>query len=213
LDQNIGLKLVATDTYRLAEKTISLEDLQIVAKEDFKCLIPLRTVEEVIKISKEKLDLAEISADPNQIMFEWKETKLVSRLLEGDFPDYESVVPKGFDAQLTVPYEKLLESLKVTGIFASKLNDVKINVETKAKKLLISASDSFVGQNQARIELESVKGQDKEVVFNYRYLIDGLLVLDSKDRVFIGFTAPEKPALIRQEADLSYFYILMPLRL
>ncbi|MEW5805438.1 MAG: DNA polymerase III subunit beta [Patescibacteria group bacterium] len=213
LDQSLGLKLTATDTFRLAEKTLNFEDFQPLTKNDFKCLIPLKTAEEIIRIAKEKLEPVEISVDPNQIQFSWKETKLVSRLLEGEFPDYDSVVPKSFEAQAIVSYGKLLESLKITGIFASKLNDVKLNLDIKAKKISLSASDSFIGQNQGKIELDSAKGQDREIIFNYRYLLDSLAVLDPKDKIFIGFTTAEKPALIRQENDSSYFYILMPLRI
>lgn len=213
LDKTLGLKLVATDTFRLAEKTLTFDDFQLLTKEEFKCLVPLKTVEEVISIAREKLEPVEITLDPNQIQFSWQETTLVSRLLEGEFPDYEAVVPKSFEVQTTLNYEKFFEALKISGVFASKLNDVRIKVETKTKKLILSASDSFIGQNQSQVELNSVKGQNLEAVFNYRYLLDGLSGLDSKSEVFLGFTTPEKPALLRQEKDSSYFYILMPLRL
>lgn len=213
LQSGLGLKLVSTDTFRLAEKTIPDNELQVLTKEKVSCLIPLRAAEEAMKIAREKLEPCEISIEPNQILFEWKETSLVSRLLEGEFPDYEAVVPKEFDSQLTVSQERILEMLRVTGVFASKLNDVKVNFSPKDKKLVLSAQDSFIGSNQAKIDLEQSKGETKEIVFNYRFLLDGLQAMGSKEKIFIGFGQTERPILIRSNADSSYFYILMPLRL
>lgn len=212
-NQGLGLKLVSTDTFRLAEKTIPDNEFQALTKDKTACLIPLRTAEEAMKIAKEKLEPCEISIEPNQILFEWKETSLVSRLLEGEFPDYDAVVPKEFESQLTVSQGKFLEALRATGVFASKLNDVKVNLLVKEKKLALLAQDSFIGQNLAKIELDFVKGENKEVVFNYRYLLDGLQAATEKEKIFIGFASQERPALIRSESDSSYFYILMPLRL
>ena len=212
-NQGLGLKLVSTDTFRLAEKTIPDSEFQALTKDKTACLIPLRTAEEVMRIAKEKLEPCEISIEPNQILFEWKETSLVSRLLEGEFPDYDTVVPKEFESQLTVSQGKFLEALRATGVFASKLNDVKVNLLVKEKKLALLAQDSFIGQNLAKIELDSVKGENKEIVFNYRYLLDGLQAATDKEKVFIGFASQERPVLIRSESDSSYFYILMPLRL
>ncbi|KKS08012.1 MAG: DNA polymerase III subunit beta [Candidatus Brennerbacteria bacterium RIFOXYC1_FULL_41_11] len=211
--EGIGLKIVATDTFRLAEKIIPDNEFHALVKEKTYCLIPLRTAEEVMKIAKEKLEPCDISIDQNQILFEWKETSLISRLLEGEFPDYDAVVPKDFESQLTASQEKLLEALRVTGVFSSKLNDVKLNFSPKDKKLILLAQDNFVGSNQAKVELESVKGESREMVFNYRYLLDGLQAMQVKEKVFIGFGSQERPILIRSENDASYFYILMPLRL
>ena len=98
-------------------------------------------------------------------------------------------------------------------MFSSKLNDVKLNFSPKDKKLILLAQDNFVGSNQAKVELESVKGESREMVFNYRYLLDGLQAMQVKEKVFIGFGSQERPILIRSENDASYFYILMPLRL
>lgn len=209
----MGLKIVATDTFRLAEKTIPDNEFQALIKERFSCLVPLRTAEEVMKIAKEKLEPCEISIDQNQILFEWKETNLVSRLLEGEFPDYEAVVPKEFESQVVVSQEKFLEALKATSVFSSKLSDIKLNLLSKERKLMLSAQDSFVGSNQARIDLDLSKGENREMVFNYRYLLDGLQAMQIKEKIFIGFGSQERPILIRSENDASYFYILMPLRL
>lgn len=207
-----GLKLAATDTFRLSEKTIGLDDFQPLTKEGFSCLLPLKTAEELIKILKEKLEPVEISLDQNQVEFSWKETTLVSRLLEGEFPDYDQIIPRDFESQGLVFHQKLIEALKISGIFASKLNDVKLNFSVKNKKIFLNSSDNFSGKNQSKIDLESAKGNDLEIVFNYRFLLDGLSVIDQKDRLFLGLI-PEKPALIKNQSDPSFIYILMPLRL
>lgn len=207
-----NFKLVATDTYRLAEKRIALSDLIAASEIKQSCLIPLKTAQEVMRIAKEQPESVSIFLDPNQILFSWKETRLVSRLLEGEFPEYGSVVPQEFCTTVILRQNKFLEALKVSGVFSSRLNDVRFTVRPSEKKFILHASDSMIGENQAIVPIEAIEGTDIEISFNYRYLLDVLAVLDSKNKIVLRFSDIDRPVLLQQEADDSYFYILMPLR-
>ncbi len=213
IDPDGDMKIAATDTFRLAEKTIPRSEIKLNITEPKTCLIPLRTAQEVIRVAKEKLEPIEIAIDANQILFQWKETEMVSRLLEGEFPDYQAVIPKQLQSEATVSYTRFLEALKVTGIFSSRLNDVKIRIDPTAQAVILRAADSSVGENEARVPVEDAKGSDLEVVFNFRFLLDGISAFDAKDKLYIGFSDVDKPALIKPHGDASYFYILMPLRM
>ena len=208
-----GMICAATDTFRLAEKTIPLSELRTKIDAPLSCLVPLRTSQEVIRIAKEKLEPVEILIDENQIAFQWKETSMVSRLLEGEFPEYKAVIPKSFSTEASVSRARLLEAIKVTGVFSSRLNDVKLKVTPKTKGVLLSAADASIGENEAQVQAESASGDEIDAVFNYRYLIDGITSLDAKDALDIGFGGSDKPMLMRTHGDASYLYILMPLRI
>ena len=208
-----GMICAATDTFRLAEKTIPLSELRTKIDHTLSCLIPLRTAQEAIRIAKEKLEPVEILIDESQIAFVWKETSMVSRLLEGEFPEYKAVIPKTFMTEASVSRQRFMEAIKVTGVFSSRLNDVKLKIVPKTKEVLLSAADASIGENEAHVQADAVSGDEIDAVFNYRYLIDGIASLDAKDALDIGFGGQDKPMLMRSHGDSSYLYILMPLRI
>ena len=208
-----GLKFAATDVFRLSEKTIPSSEIQTSLEENLNCLIPLKTAQEVSRIAKDKLELVEIYAEENQIGFKWEDTKFISRLLEGEFPEYSSIIPQTFKTRGVVFYDKLFESLKVSGVFSSRLNDVKLKFIPKEKRLILKSADSNIGENEAVINLESAEGEEMEATFNYRYLLDGVSVLEPKDKIFIALADIDKPIYLKSLSDQSYFYILMPLRI
>ena len=207
-----GLKLAATDTFRLAEKTVPAKELLSSPGEKQSCLIPLRTAQEVLRIAKEKLEPVTVQLEPNQIQFNWQEVRLVSRLLEGEFPEYSSVIPREFKTKITVNHSKLWEALKVSGVFSSRLNDVKFQIFPNKKRIILGASDSQTGENQATLLPEEISGEEIEASFNYRYLLEALGVFNPKSKVQLNFTGSDKPLFLQQENDNSCFYILMPLR-
>ncbi len=208
-----GLKLAATDVFRLSEKTIPLTEIQTNFEENINCLIPLKTAQEVSRIAKDKLELVEIYIEENQIGFKWEDTTFISRLLEGEFPEYSSIIPQSFKIKGVVFYNKLFEALKVSGVFSSRLNDVKLKFIPKEKRLILKSADSSIGENEAIVNFESVEGEEIEATFNYHYLLDGVSVLSPKDKIFIALADIDKPIYLKSFNDQSYFYILMPLRI
>ncbi len=208
-----GLKFAATDVFRLSEKTIPLAEIQTNFEENISCLIPLKTAQEISRIAKDKLELVEVYIEENQIGFKWEDTKFISRLLEGEFPEYSSIIPQSFRTKGVVSYNKLFESLKISGVFSSRLNDVKLKFIPKEKKLVLKSADSTIGENEAVVNFESAEGEEIEATFNYRYLLDGVSVLEPKDKVFIALADIDKPIYLKSLSDQSYFYILMPLRI
>ncbi len=207
-----GLKLVATDIFRLAEKTIQTKELLSAPEAKLSCLVPLRTAHEVLRIAKEKLEPVTVQVEPNQIQFSWQDVRLVSRLLEGEFPEYSSVVPHDFKTEVLLNHAKFLEALKVSGVFSSRLNDVKFQVQPKTKKFILGASDSLTGENQAIVLPEAISAMEFEASFNYRYILEALAVFNAKNKVRLRLSGADKPLFLQQEGDNSCFYILMPLR-
>jgi len=202
------LKLAATDTFRLAE--IKIPGLQIKNNfnQGFSVIIPLKTTQELTRIIGGS-DMVNIYIDNNQILFKTQDLEVVSRLIEGKFPDYNSIIPKDSDVQVLVGKEDLINALKLTSSLSSRVNEVRLKVDGK-KVLEVYSSDNALGENNYLVPAK-ITGKDAQIAFNWRYLLDGVRVL-SGDQVFLGINNESKPVIINTPKDISYFYILMPIK-
>jgi len=203
------LKFVSTDSFRLAEKTINSQDFSSTGQK-FSALMPIRAAQEVLRISQEREGEVKIGVDPNQILFSWEDVNFISRLLENDFPEYHSIIPKNYLAEVSVPRKKFLEALRVSGVFSSKINDVRLALQPP-DKLVLKSANAAVGENEAVLPCQT-KGDAVDVAFNYKFLIDGLENI-WQDTVFFGVNRENSPAMIRGKDDSGYFYLLMPIRI
>jgi len=204
------LKLAATDSFRLAEKNILTTQFKSNIEQGFKIIIPLKTIQEVNRIFKEEDNLINIYFEPNQILFKTENCEIISRLISGDFPEYQSIIPQSFETEIILNKEELINAIKITGLFTDKLNEVKLSIKEGIKNIEVSSFNQVLGENQYLVPAK-IKGVSQEIVFNWRFLLDGVRVLDSED-IFLGLNGDNKPALIKSPNDTSYFYILMPIK-
>ncbi len=203
-----ALKLVSTDGFRLAEKTIPGNLLNEKKGEPFKILVPLKTALEVARILKDS-DVVKIYHDENQVLFKTENSELISRLVEGNFPDYSSIMPKGFGAEIIVDREELGNAIKLAGIFGQKNSELRIAIQENKKAIEISSADQTLGENSNLISAK-IKGEASEVFFNWRYLADPMKSIKAKE-IFLGLQEEANPALVRAVSDLSYVYIVKPI--
>ena len=207
------LRFVATDSFRLAQKIVDKNFYQTQIEEEVKLLIPQKTIQELIKIIDlfDELAFIDIYFDPNQIAFDFQNTILISRLINASFPEYQEIIPKDFDSQVIVSREDLVSGIKLTSVFSSKINDLKLKIPTTLKNLELIAQDPVSGENVLYLE-GKIEGKPQEIVFNYKYLLDGLKPIKS-EKVFLGINKDSKPSLIKDIEDDSYLYILMPIKI
>lgn len=205
-----NLKLAATDSFRLAEKTIPDTQFDSNIEHAFKMIIPLKTIQDVVRIFKDEDDKINIGFDPNQVLFKTENVEIISRTIGGNFPDYQSIIPQLFETEVIVNRDQLINALKLTSSFTDKLNEIKVVVGEKTKNIEVYSSSQILGDNQYLIPAK-IKGQSLEIVFNWRFLLDGIKVLDSES-VFMGLNGHNKPAIIKSPGDISYFYVLMPIK-
>ena len=204
-----SIKLVATDSFRLAEKTIPGSQFKANHKNTFKLLVPLKTSQELLRILKEG-EVLRIYHDPNQILFKTENLEFISRLVDGNFPDYTAVIPRKLDSEIVVSREELISALKLTGIFGSRFGEIKIRVPEAKKTIEIWSADEMVGENHYFLTAK-VRGKTKEASFNWRHLLDGLKAIKGEE-VFLGLNSEDnKPALLKTPSDVFYLYILMPI--
>lgn len=205
-----AVTLVATDSFRLAERKLDSNQIKSTLN-GTKVIIPLRTAEEVLKIFSSKPDEnINIFIDPTQILFKTETIKAVSRLIDGNFPDYQSIIPKQIKTEVFVPRQEFINAVKLTSSFSGRANDISISVGDNKKFVELSSSDSALGENHYKVPIR-LKGEKFDLVFNWKYIIDGLKIFKGKE-VMLGVNSPDKPILIKSLEEQHLFYVAMPIR-
>lgn len=202
-----NLKIVATDSFRLAEATISGKNIQNTFTKGIEITVPLKTAQELARVLEE--GKIRVFTDETQIVFEGKELKLVSRLVEGKFPDYQAIIPKETDTQITLNREDFINGVKLSGSFSGRNNEVSVAVKN-SKTIEIYSGDSRIGENKYVIPAQ-VDGPDTQIAFNWNFLLEGLRNEDSKD-VVLKMNGEERPTVVQSPQSSDYFYILMPIK-
>jgi len=209
------LKIVATDSFRLGEKTI---DLKEEVKKESNFILTQETARELLNILSYKKE-GEIICypNPNQVLFEllMEETShpqinLMGRLIEGEYPKYQEVIPKKSTVRIQIEKEKLANQIKEAGLFSGKILEVKLTPQVKEGKLKIFSQSPDVGRSKTYLPAQ-IEGEELEISFNYKFLLDGLNNIKSSE-VILELSGEEGPALLKPVGDESYIYILMPIK-
>jgi DNA polymerase-3 subunit beta len=208
------IKIAATDSFRLAEKNILLEGP---VKKDVSFILPQKPARELINILDGKDGKLKIYFSPNQTMFEFPmkevdhpQVQVVSRLIDGEYPNYEEIIPKKFKTHVVLRRDEFLNQIKAASLFSGKINEVKIKVNVETKDIEISAQDKDIGQSKSNITAK-IDGENIETSFNYKFLIDGLLNIKSSEIIF-EFSKEDGPCVLRPVGENSYIYVVMPIK-
>lgn len=202
------LKVVATDSYRLAEKTITLKEKTSL---DMECIVPARTIVELGKIlSRAEDEEVELSVSKNQVLFVLGDVQLMSRLIEGKFPPYEKVIPKETKTKLEVLDEALANVVRRVSLFARENNNsIKISA-TNDGKLTVATDETRVGEEKAELDVK-IQGDNNKISLNAQYLLDVLNYIQSDD-ILVEIDDKLSPAVVRPLKEKDYVYIIMPLK-
>ncbi|MEX2054110.1 MAG: DNA polymerase III subunit beta [Candidatus Colwellbacteria bacterium] len=203
-----SLKLVGTDSFRLAEATISGNQLKNTFSKGLMITVPLKAAQELGHVAEEKESI-KIYTDEAQVLFETESLNLVSRLVEGKFPDYTAIVPKDTENNVLVDRADLINGLKLASSFAGRSSEITLRIRNK-KTLEIFSSDSAIGENKYLLPIKA-DGPDVDVIFNWQFLLDGAKSESSKE-ISLGLNGEERPAVIKSPDSAGYFYILMPIK-
>ena len=209
-----NLKLVGTDSFRLSKKVIEEGKIKTNIKDELQIIVPLRCAQELLRIlgeEGENSSLVKISPDPNQIQFTVGDIRLISRLINAQYPPYSSVIPQEFKNKIILNKDEMKEAVKVVGLFSGKINDIKLTIKPSSSELFLESRDPNVGQSSSVIKLEEAQGGGLEISFNYRYLLDGLNSI-KEEKVFLGLNKETSPGVLRGKDNTDYIYILMPIK-
>jgi DNA polymerase-3 subunit beta len=213
--QKNEIKMVATDSFRLAEKKIAIKTG---LSEDYSLILPQSAAKELTGIlSGEDGDL-KIKFSPNQISFKYilnktskSEVKFTSRLVEGKYPNYKEIIPEEYKTTLIVDKDKFLNQVKSASLFSGKINEVKLDIKKKDKKIKISSQHPDLGEHESFLEGD-IDGKNLSISFNYRFLIDGISAIKDK-KIKFELTTKEGPAALKSiNKKPDYLYIIMPIK-
>jgi DNA polymerase-3 subunit beta len=197
------VEFAATDSFRLSEKITNLKGGINKA-----FILPRNTVVELIRILDNLDEEVLMVVSENQILVEGADFEIISRLVDGHYPEYKRVIPEKFISIAKINKTEFEKKIRLASIFSSTISDVKIKAD---KNLLeISAKNSERGEIAATVACE-VKTKPFEVSVNYHYLLDGLKVI-STENVILEFTGDGSPVVLRGENNKNQTYVIMPLR-
>ncbi len=202
------LTLAATDSYRLAEVRLPLTT----SKEEQRAIVPSRSLSELLRLLPESGDVAMVMGE-NQVSFQVESTELVTRLIEGQFPDYTQIIPTSFTSTLTLDASQFTKTLRQVSLFCrSGINDVTLQYDQDMSKL--TAANAQVGASDVELP-GSLSGNGGSIVFNWRFLLDGLAVagteevaLQLNDEKGPGLIVPVNPSKVQP----PFRYLVMPIR-
>lgn len=209
------LTMAAADGYRLSVRSISLT--RPVA-DPFSIIVPARALSELARVSGEQQDPIVITVTPthNQVLFQLTDILLVSQLIDGNFPDYRQIIPRNWNTHTVVDTATLLKACKTALIFArdaahiSRLH-IKPGSDLNPGHIIVSATSAETGDDVSELDA-TVEGEELEIAFNVRYLIDVLSVAGTP-QVSLDATTADSPGVIRPVGDVDYTHVIMPMHL
>lgn len=198
------LYIVATDSYRLAEKAL------IKHKGTMSLLIPAGAMQDMLRILDDSDEPVRVTHDDQQVLFRVGEVELVSRLIDGKYPEYRKLIPGKFEVSATLSRDDFTNITKVSSLFAREsAGSVTIKVDEDSGLVSINSIASQLGENTSQAKAD-IKGSG-EVTLNSRYLLDALHVLDG-DTVTFQFNGKLDPSLLTDPGAKDYKHVVMPLR-
>jgi DNA polymerase-3 subunit beta len=198
------LAMAATDSYRLAEKQLGKN------KEAVQLLIPASAMQDLLRVLGDNDDQVKITHDDQQALFQVGDIELVTRLLDGKYPDYKKLIPRSFNAQATLKRADFINVTKVSSLFAREsAGSVTIELDKASKQLSIRSVASQLGENTATADAK-ITGNGS-ITLNSRYLLDALNAFTGDDILF-GFNGKLEPTLLQDPASDDYRHIIMPLK-
>ena len=200
------LNLVATDGIRLSLIKAELGQ----ETEPASWLLPARTMQELEKLLADNEQiLFSPHAEQNQVVFQVGNSELSSRLIAGQFPDYQKIIPGDFASQIEVDRQEFLSAVRLTSVFARESANIMV-MELEDNKLVVKAQAPQVGDNQVEVDAK-LTGNSNRIAFNYRYVLDFLQSIDC-DTVWFGMNDPMSPGLFKPVVDkpeYDYLHIIM----
>jgi len=212
------IKIVATDSFRLGEKTIPAPKQQGLSGRRA-VILPLRAVREIVSIFGNLQKNISIFFTNNQVTVESADAgdadqpqiQFVSRLIEGEFPDYQAIIPRSCAANIVFSKKELLTHLKSAGLFAGRGSEVSVKIKTKDSLVVISSQSADLGEYESEMKLESASGEDVLITFNCRFLSEGLNAIKN-DKCVFEFSNDAGPGVLKPAGDPGFIYILMPIK-
>lgn len=206
-----GLVLASTDSYRLAEVKVDIEQ----GENEIEAIVPARTVYEIIRLlslSKESESETNVRVwvSENQIAVRYNGFEMTSRLVEGNYPDYTQIIPESFKTIATFPTDVMIKAIKAASLFTSLgVNAVSFDLSVDTKTVAVSSTNAQTGEHNSEVDAD-ITGEENSILLNHRYVLDGLQHIGGE--IELGVNSSDSPCIFKEKGKKDYLYIVMPIR-
>lgn len=198
------LYMVATDSYRLAEKSLISIDQEV------DLLIPASALQDLLRILGDHDEEVTVTHDDQQVLFTVGDVELVTRLIEGKYPDYRKLIPRTFASDATLKQKELVNITKVSSLFAREsAGSVTLNLDAEQQLVSIRSIASQIGENTA--SASATITNEGAITLNSRYILDALHALSGED-VRVAFNGKLEPCILNDPNAKDYLHVIMPLK-
>lgn len=207
-----GLVMAATDSYRLTEKRVVVEQ----GDAEMKVIVPARAVYEIIRLlSLSKARSGEKNVrlwlTENQIAVRYDDFEMTSRLIDGKYPDYSQIIPSTFKTTAVFPLQVMANKIKAASLFTTTgVNAVMFDLNAGQHSVGVSSTSTQTGEHSSEIEAEVV-GEENSILLNHRYVLDGLQNISTEEAEF-RVNSADAPCMFVPKGEDNYIYIVMPIR-
>ena len=211
-ENNDGLVLAATDSYRLAEKKIKVEQ----GKDEMKSIVPARSVYEMVRLlglgkNRQGENEVRLWVSENQIALRYDDFEMTSRLVDGKYPDYSQIIPESFKTSTSLPLDLLVKKIKAASLFTTTgVNAVSFDLNAEQNTIGLSSTSTQTGEHSSEIEAD-VQGEENSILLNHRYVLEGLQNMGTEE-VDFKVNSGDMPCLFKPNNKDEYLYIVMPIR-
>ncbi|HUU52126.1 MAG TPA: DNA polymerase III subunit beta [Candidatus Heimdallarchaeota archaeon] len=202
-----SIEMISTDGHRLAYTSMILEDLHV--EGEIKGIVSKKTLNELRKFEDETL---EFDLDENNLFFKVNNRTLISRIIEGKFPNYEAVIPQDNTNAMVFSREEITDAIRRVSLLSTERSKgIKFNIEKKQIRLF--SSNPEIGEARDKVDVD-YDGENLEIGFNSQYILDFLTTVKS-DRVRCEMKDENSAVLLRPEEDgaIKHLYVLMPMKI
>jgi len=201
------LNMVATDTHRLAFKSVPAPGI---TEFPVNAIIPARALQELLRILGSTDDPVEVHIGEKNVLFIVGAVQLIARLIDGTFPNYERVIPAETQKHMLLNRKLFIEAVRRASIVA-RAESNKLRFNTSEGTLVITAETSEIGEAREELPVE-LDGEEVAIAFNADYLLDALTVLDA-ETIQLNLSGPLNPGLIQADGEPDYKYVVMPMQM
>lgn len=201
-----GMRLVSTDSYRLAVGDIDFEG----SDEGFEAIVSGAFLQEVASLPASG-ETIEICLSESQIVFNYQNTVLINRRIEGRFPNYKQLIPDTYATRACFATQDLVTSVRRVGLISGSSADIRFDINADANNARITASSQDVGSAEETVAC-MVEGENQLIALNHQYVLDGLSSITT-DQVYLEVQSSRRPGIFKAATGEKFLYLLMPVRI
>ena len=207
VNKNI-MEVTATDSYRLAKKRIILDSN---VSDNIDIIIPNRNLNEIIKLITEDDNTLELHIFPKKVIFKLENLIIMTRLINGNYPDTNKLIPSDFETKIKINLNSLFNSIDRASLLTNVEEKNTIKLETKKDIMIISSNIPEIGNVEEKIKLENYEGKDIKISFSSKYMMDAIKTFESEE-IELSFNGEIKPIILNYVDNNDLTQLILPIR-